>query len=70
MAFRCVLHENYSYGNWERDLVTIVFVISISPSQSTWYLHFYLNYGYHLPTLLEILQDVENTFVESMWVFT
>ncbi len=47
----------------------IEFVMNNSPSQSTGYTPFYLNYGYHPVTPMELLRDVDTTAVEGVSSF-
>ena len=47
----------------------IEFVINNSPSQFTGYTPFYLNYRYHLVTLLDLIRDSRTTAVEGVNVF-
>ena len=45
------------------------FTINNTPSQSTGYTPFYLNYGYHPCTLAELIRDVDTTFHEGVNIF-
>ena len=68
MILRCILHESQE-AHWERNLSMVEFVINNSPSQSIGYSPFYLNYGYHPITPVELLRDVETTAVEGVTTF-
>ena len=69
MVLRCTLHDSQEVSHWERYLATVEFVINNSPSQSTGYTPFYLNFGYHPITPVDLLQDVETTAVEGVSTF-
>ena len=70
MALHCILHESRNSSNWEAQLGIVEFVINNSPSQSTGYTPFFLNFGYHPATPLDILRDVDSSCVETVQVFT
>ena len=69
MTLRCTLHSSGDATQWARDLPLIEFVINNSPSQSTGYTPFYLNYGYHPTTPLDLISDSRTTAVEGVNVF-
>ena len=66
MVLRCTLHGSSEPSQWARDLSLVEFVINSSPSQSTGYAPFYLNYGYYPATPLDPIQDAEMTTVEGV----
>ena len=66
MVLRCTLHGSSEPSQWARDLSLVEFVINSSPSQSTGYAPFYLNYGYYPATPLDLIQDAETTTVEGV----
>ena len=66
MVLRCTLHSSSEPSQWARDLSLVEFVINSSPSQSTGYAPFYLNYGYYPATPLDLIQDAETTTVEGV----
>ena len=68
MTLRCTLHGSESI-NWVRELPIIEFIINNSPSQSTRYTPFYLNYGYHPATPLDLIRDSRTTAAEGVNVF-
>ena len=70
MTLRCTLHSSGDSTQWARELPMIEFVINNSPSQSTGYTPFYLNYGYHPATPLDLIRDSKTTAVEGVNVFT
>lgn len=70
MALHYILHESHNYTHWDRELCIVEFAINNCPSQSTGYTLFYLNHGYHPTTSLDILRDVDTTYVENVQVFT
>ena len=70
MVLRCILHESQKSSHWEAQLGILEFVINNSPSQSTGYTPFFLNFGYHPATQLDILRDVDSSRVETVQVFT
>ena len=66
MVLRCTLHGSSEPSQWARDLSLVEFVINSSPSLSTGYAPFYLNYGYYPATPLDLIQDAETTAVEGV----
>ena len=70
MTLRCTLHSSGDSTQWARDLPLIEFIINNSPAQSTGYTPFYLNYGYHPATPLDLIRDSRTTAVEGVNVFT
>ena len=70
MILRCLLHKNLSYSHREQQLGIVKFVINNNPSQSMGYTPFFLDYGYHPVTPLDIRRDVDTFCVEFLQVFT
>ena len=70
MILRCLLHEERTYEDWERLLSMVEFVINSSPAQSTGYTPFFLNFGYHPCTPVDILRDSEESTVETVKQFS
>ena len=70
MVVRCTLHSGGELENCVRDLPLVESIINNSPSQSTGYTPFYLNYGYHPNTPLDLIRDSQSTVVEGVNVFT
>ena len=70
MVLRCLLHEEKMYEDWERFLSIVEFVINSSPAQSTSYTPFFLNFGYHPCTPVDILRDAEDSMVEIVQQFS
>ena len=66
MVLRCVLHADRDHSSWESVLPTVEFVINNSPSQSTGYTPFYLNYGFHPCTPADLIRDHDVTLVEGV----
>ena len=66
MVLRCTLHGSSEPSQWARDLSLVEFVINSSPSLSTGYAPFYLNYGYYTAIPLDLIQDAEMTTVEGV----
>ena len=66
MVLRCTLNGSSEPSQWARDLSLVEFVINSSPSQSTGYAPFCLNYGYYPATPLDLIQDAETTTVEGV----
>ena len=69
MVLRCTLHSSNELAHWARDLSKVEFVINNSPSQSTGYTPFFLNYGYHPATPMDLIRDSQSTAVEGVNVF-
>ena len=69
MVLRCTLHSSNEPTHWARDLSLVEFVINNSPSQSTGYTPFFLNYGYHPATPMDLIRDSQSTAVEGVNVF-
>ena len=55
MVLRCTLHEGQEGSSWERILSTVEFAINSSPMQTIGYTPFYLNYGFHPCTLVDLI---------------
>ena len=55
MVLRCTLHGSSEPSQGARDLSLVEFVITSSPSLSTRYAPFYLNYGYYPATPLDLI---------------
>ena len=66
MVLRCTLHGSSEPIQWARELSLVEFVINSSPSLSTGYAPFYLNYGYYQATPLDLIQVAETTAVEGV----
>ena len=66
MVLWCTLHGSSEPSQWARDLSLVEFVINSSPSLSTGYAPFYLNYGYYPATPLDLIQDTDTTAVEGV----
>ena len=69
-VLRCLISENGTYKNWDSLLPTVAFIINSLPAQATGYSPFYLNYGFHPTTPVEMLRDFETSHVESVNDFT
>ena len=69
MVFRCTLHSSNEPAHWARDLSMVEFVINNSPSQSTGYTPFFLNYGHHPATPMDLIRDSQSTAVDGVNVF-
>ena len=70
MILRCIMHENKEMEHWETILAIVEFVVNNSPVQSTGYTPFYLNYGYHPCTPVDVIRDANETTVENVSQFT
>ena len=69
MILRCTLTTLRKQDKWEKVLPTVEFVINNSPAQSTGYTPFYLNYGYHPCTPVDLIRDYDSTLIEGVNVF-
>ena len=69
MTLRCTLHASQEPHQWEKYLSMAEFTINNTPSQSTGYTPFFLNYGYHPCTPAELIRDVDTTFHEGVNTF-
>ncbi len=63
-VLRCLFAE-LGHHDWESLLPMTQFVINSSPSVSTGYSPFFLNYGFHPVTPLEMLRDRSESSIES-----
>ena len=63
-VLRCLFNE-LNEDNWEQLLPMVQFVVNSSPSVVTGYSPFFLNYGYHPVTPLEMMRDRVESTVES-----
>ena len=70
MILRCIMHESKEMDHWETMLVIAEFVVNNSPVQSIGYTSFFLNYGYHPCTLVDVLRDSEESTIENVNQFT
>ena len=64
------MHESRDYANWETILSIVEFVVNNSPAQSTGYTPFFLNFGYHPCTPIDILRESDETTIETVNQFT
>ena len=64
------MHENIEMDHWNIMLVIVKFVVDNSPAQSTRYKPFFLNYGYHPCTPIDVLKDSEEMIIENVNQFT
>ena len=63
-VLRCLIHE-LGDASWEDVLPMVQFVINSTPSAVTGYSPFYLNFGFHPVTPMEMMRDREESLVES-----
>ena len=70
MILRSLMHESRDYENWETILSIVEFVVNNSPAQSTGYTPFFLNFGYHPCTPIDILREADETTIETVNQFT
>ena len=70
MILRCIMHEFEEMDNWETMLTTVKFVVNNSPVQCTRYTPFFLNYGCHPCTLVDMLRDSKETTIKNVNQFT
>ena len=68
-VLRCTIHGSQEVTHWERYLPMVEFVINSSPTPSTGYTPFYLNYGFEPTTPLDLIKDVDQTNIEGVNVF-
>ena len=66
MVLCCTLHEGQEGSNWERMLSTVEFAISNHPTQTIGYTPFYLNYGFHPCTPMDLIKDSDSTLMEGV----
>ena len=66
MVICCTLHEGQEGSSWERLLSTVEFAINNHPTQTTGYMPFYLNYGFHLCTPMDFIKDSDSTLMEGV----
>ena len=66
MMLRCSLHAGQDSSSWEKILPTVEFVINNSPMQATGYTPFYLNYGFHPCTPVDLIHDSDSTLIEGV----
>ena len=69
MVLRCTLLTIQKQDKWESLLPTVEFVINNSPTQATGYTQFYLNYGYHPCTPIDLIQNYDSTLIEGVNAF-
>ena len=69
MVLRCTLHEGQEGSSWERLLSTVEFAINNHPTQTTGYTPFYLNYGFHPCTPMDLIKDSDSTLMEGVEQF-
>ena len=66
MVLRCTLHAGQEGLSWEKMLSTIEFIINNSPIVATGYMPFYLNYGFHPCTPVDLIQDHNSMMLEGV----
>ena len=63
-VLRCLFHQ-LNEDKWEDLLPMVQFVVNSSPSVSTGYSPFFLNFGFHPVTPIEMMRDRSESSVES-----
>ena len=64
------MHESKEMNHWVTSLSIAEFVGNNSPIQSTRYTHFFLNYGYHPCSPINVIKDSEKTTTKNINQFT
>ncbi len=57
----------YHLHTWDQVLPFVEFSINNSVSEATGYTPFYLNYGYHPDSFIDLLIDRQPTKVHTLW---
>ena len=64
-TLRCLIAGSENMREWEKLLPTVEMTINSSPNSSTGYSPFYLNYGFHPVSPVELLSGDESSTVEA-----
>ena len=65
-TLRCLIHSLENEKNWRQILPTVKMSINSLPNRSTSFSPFFLNYGYHLVGLVQLLYNSTKHKVESV----
>ena len=68
-VIRCTLGQSNRITDWDLVLPGVQFIVNSSVNRSTGFSPFYLTYGYHPITPLEMLRDKEESRVEGVEQF-
>ena len=68
-VIRCLLPELTETRDWDSMLPHVAFIINSTPAVATGYSPFYLNFGYHPTTPLELLRDRDTSLNETVEQF-
>ena len=69
-VMRCTVHELGEPRNWDDLVPFIEFSVNSQPNRSTGYSPFYLTYGYHPVTPIDLLKSTDHSRVEAVDEFT
>ena len=69
-VIRCLIDESRDIANWDQNLSTVEFCLNSQVNRSTGFSPFYLLYGYHPITPLQLLSDESDTSVELVSRFS
>ncbi len=67
-TLRCLIHQMNETRDWKSFLPTVEFMINSLPNRSTGYSPFFLNYGYHPTTPVELIkgnEEIRNEIVSE-----
>ena len=65
-TIRFPTHSSNEPAHWARDLSLVEFVINNSPSQFTGCMPFFLTYGYHPATPMDLIHDSQSMVTEGV----
>ena len=68
-VWRCLVHELGECRDWDNLLPLVEFCIDSQPNRSTGYSPFYLTYGFHPVTLIDLIHETDCSSVESVTRF-
>ena len=65
-TLRCTVHSLGDSSQWRRVLSSVEFAVNSTPNMMTGYTGFFLNYGYHPVTPVQLLDSDVSSKVESV----
>ena len=68
-VLRCTVHELGERRDWDTLLTHVEFCLNSQPNRSTGYSPFYLTYGYHPTTPIDLLSATDTSSVEGVTRF-
>ena len=68
-VLRCLVHELGERRDWDNLLPLVEFCMNSQPNRSTGYSPFYLTYGFHPTTPIDLIHETDRSSVEIVTRF-